>query len=357
MNIQDLKIIKNSFVHELEKGSQGEKTSLPFINHSLASNSIIKQNQPFQTLVVGGSIYQKAIMKKVNGSIRILKHEQGDQPPFLSKDDLMTFIEKHIDPEVSVVALNFAYPMKPINRDGLLDGTLQGGSKENTFTGLVGENVGEEIEKHIKNKQGRDIRVSTANDTICLLLSGLIHHEWDNLSAGIVGTGLNFAIFLNENTAVNLESANFNKFELTDAAKEIDKLSASPGDGVYEKEVSGAYLYRHFNFEAKKWGLNINEIQSTKELDSLISNPNPEISGLAKEILNHSAQLVAAQIAAILEFSKRDLVFIMQGSLYWRGSNYKEIVERLVNELVPEYKASYENVLHSDLFGAAKLVS
>jgi uncharacterized protein with PIN domain len=67
--------------------------------------------------------------------------------------------------------------------------------------------------------------------------------------------------------------------------------------------------------------------------------------------------MVAAQIAAILEFSKRDLVFIMQGSLYWRGSNYKEIVERLVNELVPEYKASYENVLHSDLFGAAKLVS
>ncbi len=356
MNIHDLTQIKNNFVQELEKGREGTGSSLPFIKHSLATTSIVETNGTFQTLVIGGSFYQKAKMKKINGNIQILEHDQGPQPPFLSKEDLMSFIESHIDPEVTVIALNFAYPMTPVSRDGILDGTLQSGSKENTFEGLVGQNVGEEIEKYMAEKHNRKIRVSAANDTICLLLSGLIHHEWDGLSAGIVGTGLNFAIFLDEHITVNLESAAFSNFPQSEAGKDIDQNSAAPGDALYEKEISGAYLYKHFNFEAKKRGLEVREIESTKELDALIRDTNPDISGLAREILRHSAELVAAQIAGILEFSKRDLVFIMQGSLYWKGNQYKETVEQLVTQLCPEYKASYENVLHSDLFGAAKLV-
>ncbi|QQS43447.1 hypothetical protein IPM65_04825 [Candidatus Roizmanbacteria bacterium] len=356
MNIQELTQIKNNFVQELETGRDNGGSSLPFIRHQLATTSIVEPNGIFQTLVIGGSFYQKAKMKKINGNIQIIEHDQGPQPPFLSKQDLLTFIEGHIDPEVTVVALNFAYPMTPVSRDGILDGTLQSGSKENTFEGLVGQNVGEEIEKYMAEKHDRTIRVSAANDTICLLLSGLIHHEWDAISAGIVGTGLNFAIFLDEHTTVNLESAAFSNFPQSEAGKDIDQQSAAPGDALYEKEISGAYLYRHFNFEAKKRGLDVREIESTKELDALIRDANPDISGLAREILRHSAELVAAQIAGILEFSKRDLVFIMQGSLYWKGNQYKEIVEQLVTQLCPEYKASYENVLHSDLFGAAKLV-
>lgn len=356
MNIQELTQIKNNFVQELEKGKQNSGSSLPFIRHNLSPASLVEQNGVFQTLVIGGSFYQKAKMKKINGNIQIMEHDQGPQPPFLSKQDLMTFIEEHIDPEVSVVALNFAYPMTPVSRDNILDGTLQSGSKENTFEGLVGENVGEAIEKYMAEKHNRTLKVSAANDTICLLLSGLIHHEWDAIAAGIVGTGLNFAIFLDEHITVNLESAAFSNFPQSEAGKDIDRTSAAPGDALYEKEISGAYLYRHFNFEAKKRGLDVKEIESSKELDELIHDSNPEISGLAKAIIRHSAELVAAQIAGILEFSKRDLVFIMQGSLYWKGNQYKETVETLVTQLCPQYKASYENVLHSDLFGAAKLV-
>lgn len=356
MNFKDLSLIKNSFLQEMDQSYRLTPTSLPFIKHSLSPKSIIKENEIFQTLVIGGSFYQKALMKKTNGNLKILNLNKGPQPPFLTIEDMMTFLETHVDPEVKVIALNFAYPMTPINRDCLLDGTLQSGSKENTFFGLVGKNVGEEIEKYFKEKYNREIRVSAGNDTICLLLSGLVHHRWDKIAAGIVGTGLNFAIFLDEATTVNLEAANFDKFPLSEAGKYIDSISASPGDALFEKEVSGAYLYKHFNYEAKKRGLNFEEINSTQQLESLIYHKDPQISKLAKEIIEYSASLVAAQIAGILEFSKRDLVFIMQGSLYWKGSNFKETVEKLVAELTPEYKASYENVLHSDLYGAAKLV-
>lgn len=356
MTLDALKTIQQNFVRELEKATAGEKTSLPFIKHQLSTASIVQKDQVFQTLVIGGSFYQKAVMKKVNGSIQILKHEQGPQPPFLKKEDVMIFIEQHIEPEVTIIALNFAYPMTPVSRAGMLDGILQSGSKENTFEGLVDQTVGEEVEKYMKEKTGRDIKVSSANDTICLLLSGLVHHDWDSISAGIVGTGLNFAIFLDEHTTVNLEAAAFNNFEQSYAGKEIDQSSAAPGDALYEKEISGAYLYQHFNIETKRRGMDVPRISSTQELEARLHDANPGVATLAREIMDHSAELVAAQIAGILEFSKRDLVFIMQGSLYWKGNQYKEKVESLVTQLCPEYNASYENVLHSDLFGAAKLV-
>ncbi|MBP9690520.1 hypothetical protein KBD81_00410 [Candidatus Woesebacteria bacterium] len=355
MNIDTLQTIKNNFANELILSSQGTKTSLPFIKHSLSPVSIVDEGETFQALVIGGSFYQKAIMKKENGTITIVEHEQGAQPPFLTKVSLMTFIESHIAPDVNTVALNFAYPMTPISRDGILDGTLVSGSKENTFEGLVGENVGEEIEKYMSQK-GRMIRVSAANDTICLLLSGLVNHPWNTLAAGIVGTGLNFALYLDELTTVNLEAANFDKFTQSDAGKIIDERSAAPGDALYEKEISGAYLHQHFNIEAKKRGLAVEQIESTKELESKLQDPNPAVAALAREILDYSAGLVAAQIAGMLAFAKRDLVFIMQGSLYWKGDHYKETVSKLVAELCPEHNATYEDVLHSDLLGAAKLV-
>jgi len=46
----------------------------------------------------------------------------------------------------------------------------------------------------------------------------------------------------------------------------------------------------------------------------------------------------------------------MQGSLYWKGNQYKETVSKRVKELCLEYTATYEDVPHSDLYGAAKLV-
>jgi hexokinase len=357
MNLQQLGEIKNNFIKELENATNNSTSSLPFIRHTLSVQPLVEEKEIFQTLVIGGSFYQKAVSKRINGNIKILHYEQGEQPPFLTEQDLMTFVEKHLDPDTKVVALNFAYPMSPVTRGEILDGVLNSGSKENTFTGLVGKPVGESIEKYIKEKTGRDIKVAAANDTICLLLSGLIHHEWDNLAAGIVGTGLNFAIFLDAKTTVNLETANFDKFTQSEAGKEIDSHSASKGDSLYEKEISGAYLYKHFNFLITERNLPIEPLTSTKDLENLVHNKNKEIATTAKEVLEHSASLVAAQIAGIMEFCKRDIIFIMQGSLYWKGYRYKEMVERLVIDLSPSYTASYEQVLHSDLYGAAKLVA
>ncbi|MFA9289182.1 MAG: hypothetical protein ACEQSA_04880 [Weeksellaceae bacterium] len=347
----------NAFRKELELSAQGQTTSLPYIKHRLTQASIVPKNDIFQAIVIGGSYFQKARIKNVQSNLQILQYDTGDQPVFDTKETLFAFIEQHLEPEVTVVALNFAYPMTPVTRGDLLDGILVRGTKENIFAGLTGKAVGEEFEKYIQEKQGRSIRVACANDTICLLLSGLMHHTWYNLAAGIVGTGLNFAIFTDKHTAVNLETSNFNKFTPSAAGRAIDDASTKQGTSLYEKEIAGAYLYKHFNYLAKERNLDVEEIKSTKLIDVLAKDTNPEIANTAKEVIQHSAELVAAQVAGIMQFCQRDLTFIMQGSLYWKGVGYKETVEKLVTELCPQYTASYEQVLHSDLYGAAKLVA
>ena len=247
MNAETLKSITGNFVTELEKAKNGIKTSLPFIRHQLSLKPKVKKGEVFQVLRIGGSIYQNALVKRVHGKIAIVKSTQKPLPIFATQEIFLKFIDKTLNPDVAHLALNFAYPMEPVSRDGYLDGRLVAGIKEHSFTGLVGTLVGETIEKHIKNKYHRTVHAAIANDTVCLLLSGLTQFRWQGLVGGIIGTGVNFAIFLDEGTIVNLESAEFNKFPQTPEGKLIDKASKLPTSHLFEKEIAGGYLYQHFN--------------------------------------------------------------------------------------------------------------
>ena len=246
--MNDPKLLVQAFTNELHMAADGYPTSLPFIRHHLPKATLVKDGEIFQVIVSGGSCFQKATFRKKGDELELLSNSEGDQPRFDTKRRFFEFLTSHLEPNVSVLALNFANPLTPTTRDDILDGILTRGTKENDFAGLVGKTIGQEYEKYIKEKQDRDIKVACANDTICLLMSGLVDYPRMQLAAGIVGTGLNFAIFLDELTAVNLESSNFDKFELSDAAKAVDAASSQKGMSVYEKEVSGAYLHQHLNY-------------------------------------------------------------------------------------------------------------
>ncbi|MCX8009160.1 MAG: hypothetical protein N3A54_05695 [Patescibacteria group bacterium] len=309
-------------------------------------------------LVVGGSVYRSAIMKKRGNGIALLEKIEGTQPVFHTKEDFLSFIVSKMHPDVSVVGINFAYPLAPVFREGYLDGILQSGTKEHAFHGLMGEPVGETIEKAVYERLHQEIRVGIANDTICLLLSGLTQYEWHQIAAGIVGTGMNFALFLDDHTLVNLESANFDKFDLSPEVRIIDERSLNPGTALCEKEVAGAYLYQIFNEGKKRRGLNCPSLSSTDQIDELAKekSDDPRVQDYANEVLQRSAHLVAAQIAGIVNFLKRDTAFIMEGSLFWKGYRYKERVEETVKQLA-SHPVSYVYLPDSGIMGAAKLVA
>lgn len=355
MDIRQLKFIQQNFLKELQDASKGKKTSLPFIEHRIPSASIIENGESFQVMVIGGSVFKKALLKRVGDDIEIIRKEDEKQLSIKNESDFLSFIDQELDDKVNTLAINFAYPIQPVFENGKLDGVLLAVTKEGGFHGLVGKKIGKEIEDYVLAKRNKKVKVAVVNDTVCLLTSGLAQFQEEELAAGIVGTGLNFAFFLDKDRIVNLESANFDKFPLSDQGRIIDQQSVKHGRALFEKEIAGAYLYKHFNL--KENGINYPQIASTEELDIVSHKDIPQASEIARSLFVRSAQLVSYQIAGITEFKKHSMVFNMEGSLFWKGNHYKETVEETVRQLVPKYNVKFVEIEESGILGAAKLVA
>ncbi len=357
MDIDLMLTITKNFTQELQRSEDGKKTSLPFIVQQIPRSSVVEDNERFQILVVGGSVGKSAVAKRKGKTITFTSVKEFPLPVFTDKRVFYQFIDEYVDPSVSVMAMNFAYPLTPVFDSGVLDGSLLSGTKEHAFEGLLGEVVGAGITNYLKRKHKRSVTVSLANDTICLLLSGLTRHTWSEVSAGVVGTGLNFAYFLDADKPVNLESAFFSRFPQSAEGKLIDKRSVESGASLFEKEVSGAYLYKHFNLVAQKEEMHVAPLETTEQLNALARKKMDPGSGLARLLLERSAALVACQIAGITTHKKQDMAFVMEGSLFWHGYGYKDAVERYLKLIVPQYTVSFHQIKDSELLGAAKLVA
>lgn len=343
-----LKQIRDNFVEELKNASLGKKTSLAFIKNPLPQKPLVKDGEIFQVMVVGGAVFETALVKKEGNSLLILKQQKETLPLFKNKQTFLTFVEKNLYPKISVVALNFAYALKPVIRGRVIDGIKLGtGGKGHKFTGLINKKVGEEIEKYIFSKRQRKIKVVVANDTICLLLSNPIMKP--TIVAGIVGAGTNFAFFLDENSAINLESGNFDKFPQTATGKIVDQNSTQPGKQLFEKEVSGAYLYQHYNVLKHR-----SELSSTLELNNYAEKGDI----FAQKLIERSASLIACQIAGLYQFKSRNLKFIMEGSLFWHGWHYRDFVEKYLAQLgVAKKYFKFIKIKDSGIIGASRLVT
>lgn len=357
MEITNLKTIQKNFLKELQDASNGKKTSLPFLIHQLPSVPLVKKGERFQVIGIGGSIYDSALVAKKGNGITILQHEHGSVPKFETAEIFLSFVENIVRDDISIIALNFAFPMNPIFSNGKLGGILLAGSKEHAFNGLIGKSVGEALERHLQKTKKNIYSIALANDIVCLLLSGLSQYPKHLLASGIVGTGINFAFFLDENHAVNLESANFARFPQSKEGKEIDKASVSPCDALFEKETSGAYLYQHFNLLLKKRNIDFPAVASTRELNDVVLQNIPIVSQLAQELFDYSASLFAAQLAGLAEFKKTNLTIVMQGAVFHSAHNYRATVEKCLKKLVPQYAITLTRIDQSAILGAAKLVA
>lgn len=354
---KELQTIQEKFLEELKDAEAGKDVSLSYIRHEIPKTSLVKDGETFQVIVIGGSVFKKALFKKEHNTIILVDRVEMPQPQFLTKEDFLKVVHAELDPNVRHVALNFAYPMTPVFEHGKLDGILIRGVKENTFTGLVGQKVGESIEEYMENEYQRKVSISVANDAICLLLSGRTQFSSTNIAGGIVGTGMNFALFHNENTLINLEAANFNNFTQTDAGAYVDKHSASPGASILEKEISGGYLFKQFNYIIEKEAIDHSLLTSTADLDLMAQSNNPEIANIANSLIEKSAALVACVMGAIATFKGTDTVFIMEGSLFWNANRYKDLVKQNLLHLAPNLTITFGKVEDSPLYGGAKLIS
>ena len=359
--INELQTIKESFTESLSAAAYHKKTSIAFIENPLPKH-ILQKDSTFQVISIGGSVFEKAIVEYINNKVELIDFQKKTLPQLKTKEIIFSFIATNFNPIFSKLALNFAYPLQPLFRHDNLDGILLKATKQHTFIGLVGEAVGHELEKYLSEKYNKKITVTVANDTVCLVLSGLAEsfqnspkYPLSSLVGGIIGTGMNFGFFLNENTVINLESGNFKNFSQTESGKYIDAQSNNTGEQLYEKEVSGAYLYQHFNYYVKKFGIQSPILTSTEQLNHLL-DPGAVVSNLAKHLIERSAAFTACQIAGIYSFKNNVLNVVMEGSLFWNGFQYREGVEKYLLALgVPTEAVKFIKIEKSAVKGAACL--
>lgn len=331
--IDELKAITNATCEELTNAQNGKNSSFPYLKQSLPQKFPTLNTPGVQFIELGGTNTTIQVFKNGNVASEIV------QTPLLhNKATLLQFLETIVTAET--VLLSFAFAIAPVLRNNRPDGKLVQGSKEHVLEGLIDELIGASIEEYMVKTSNKKVAVWLLNDTIWFLHKTMKDHF--PCATLIVGTGFNSAIAFSKTEVVNIESANFDKFQQTEEGRMIDTHSAYPGKSIFEKEISGAYLYQHYNEIIKKYNLKAQPITSTKELNE-IAHKNGETAQIAQDLFYRSASLIAAHIAGILAFCKKDLTFVAEGSVFFGGYKYQQVVEDMVRQLQDEYQAMISN--------------
>ncbi len=350
-------IIKKNFLQELRDANAGKPTSLRFIKQNFPLLKPIKPLETFQVLVIGGTILKKALIKKDGHLTEIIDYHEKEHPLLLTKDQFFNYLHDNLYDSVNIAAINFAYPINPILRNGKMDGILLSGGKGNLLNGLEGVMVGKNLEDHLLNKYQRKMRVFVVNDVICLLASLPQDQPKEKIIGAIMGTGTNLS-FYEKDYAVNIQSGGFDKFSPSNECIEIDKDSPRPGKSLFEKETAGAYLYKQFNYLVVKNKINYSLINSTKELyESVLNDKNTEVKTLAHMLFEKSAAYFASQTAGLAFFKNEPINVIMEGSLYWENPFYRELFSDYLKILSPKFEIKILKVDNSSIIGAANLLT
>jgi hexokinase len=353
--------MKKNFLVELKRASVGKPSSIVFLTHHLSEKPILTKGI-VQGIVIGGTNYIISSEEiKPDGTRTILSKKKGKLPVFDTKQTLLDFFSKHVDPQAQAIGINFGFPLvAKTGAQGEIDGQLYRGTKEHTFKGVLHEPLGQLVKGLFKEKYHKNPKVSIANDTICLTLAG----AGDEQGAFIAGTGFNMGLVLLENgkrTLVNLECGNFNKFTLSPILQKIDAESESPGEQLLEKAVSGKYLALYFNEKVRQSHQQIAPIATSQDLSELSHENHHDVAGdLARAIITRSAYLVAAAIAGAYEFFDKPEIFslIGEGSLLWDGWDYHDNIKKKLTDLgIPKGTVNIRHIKDSSIEGAFGLIT
>jgi len=349
--------IRDSFYEELKLNHLGLDNSLSYLDITLPERSGIVEGQTFQSLSIGGTNFSIGLLKKVKRKLELLEVKEKILPEFNESNNILEFISNQLDHKSEILSIALAYPLKPIIRNGRIDGVFLRGTKEHDFSYLIGKNFGEELEKYILKNHNKKIKVSVANDTICAALSGLNIYDPKTIASLVLGTGTNLSYFEDTNRVVCLESGNFDKFKISDEVKFIDEVSKQPGKQLFEKSVSGGYIYKQYNYLIDKYKLDSPKLENTLFLDDVIKKEGKGAE-ISSQLYERSASLISAVIAGIYKFKNQKVLnLITEGSLFWNGYKYQQNVIKYLDILgLTSNEITFNRIKKGSLVGAGWLI-
>jgi len=404
-NVQE---ILAAFMDEMEKGLAGQKSSLAMIPSYVPVPAVAPRDEKIIVLDAGGTNFRTALIMFDRNSVpqieSLTHHSMPGIERELSKEEFFNQIADLLQPvlkESNRLGFCFSYPAL-IDRHR--DGTLLYWTKEVKAPGVVGEKILANLSETIR-KRGLPCpaHMIILNDTVASLLAGVTATRFStdhNYMGFILGTGTNTAYVehcirigkLQEpetggSMAINCEMANFNKLTRGDIDLAFDSATANPGQYVFEKMISGAYLgvlcHKILQVAADEGivsaiaagKLRVMETLSMPFLSTILSGsagnktefagcPDTDLSSIKSiisEVVERAAVLTAINMSApIIRLArggntKNKYCISADGSVYYKLHSFRERAEKHLNEVLKPYEVEYK-IVHIDdapIIGAA----
>ncbi len=251
-----------SFLDEMERGLNGEASSLAMIPAYVGTDCSVPAGKSVAVIDAGGTNLRICLATfSATGEIELSNFSKQAMPgrdEEISADQFYAVLVDALEPfkdQFDHIGFCFSYPATITPQ---YDGHLLHWTKEIKIPELVGKHIGAGL---IEALEARDIagkKVVVLNDTVAALLAGLAQGQNFNASSYvgfILGTGTNLAyVEHNENIGkldgylgagsqvINAESGGFGAFKRGPVDLQIDAESENPGGHVFEKVLSGVYM-------------------------------------------------------------------------------------------------------------------
>lgn len=258
----DADILLDRFLKEMDRGLNGEDSSLAMIPAYVGAESVVTPEKPVAVIDAGGT-HLRAGMVCFNATGEIeLSHFSKQPMPGRDHErsaaEFYTVLVDALEPlkdEFEQIGFCFSYPATILPN---FDGRLLHWTKEVKIPELVGQNIGSGLLAALEERGISGKRIVLLNDTVATLLAGLAEGQKFKASSYIgfiLGTGTNTAyVERNKNIGkfaeplglgsqvINIESGGFAEFERGPVDLQLDERSENPGQHIFEKTISGVYM-------------------------------------------------------------------------------------------------------------------
>ncbi len=343
-------------------------------------------------LDAGGTNFRAARVEFEHGRANIVKRDEYPMPGTrgeLDRDGFLNACADYVEPFLEgddSIGYVFSYPALILpNRDGRL--TLF--QKEVKVIGCEGMEICASLEETlVRRGVAGKRRYSLLNDTVAALVGGAgqAEGELDGALGLIYGTGTNTCYYdpkMPEKGIINMESSGYTLFPRGEMDLVLDKNSAVPGDNIYEKMSSSAYMGTLTRLCAlAAGGLISAELEKAlREKDDLgavdldvfmrtgtgvpgsmcrDAHDKETLEKVIKLLYRRAAKLCCCVLAAAMETSgageKAPARIVAEGSGFWGSLLYAPELDRFMTEFVTENKKrrwQFVKANEANLIGAA----
>ncbi len=251
-----------SFLSEMEKGLNGEASSLAMIPAYVGDEKSVPSNTSVAVIDAGGTNLRICLARfDEQEVIHVSSFSKQSMPGLDRKQSAAEFYTVLVDAleplkdQFEHLGFCFSYPALILPN---YDGRLLHWTKEIKVPELVGKRMGKGLLHALEARGITGKKIVVLNDTVATLLAGLSEEHTFSASSHIgfiLGTGTNTAyVEQNKNIGklagdrgpgaqiINVESGGFAAFQRGPFDRQVDAQSEDPGRHIFEKLISGAYM-------------------------------------------------------------------------------------------------------------------